>query len=46
VFRVVDLRVITFDVPKQRVITRDNVSVDVDAVVYYPYLTQRRRLFQ
>jgi regulator of protease activity HflC (stomatin/prohibitin superfamily) len=35
VFRVVDLRVITFDVPKQRVITRDNVSVDVDAVVYY-----------
>jgi regulator of protease activity HflC (stomatin/prohibitin superfamily) len=35
VFRVVDLRVITFDVPKQRVITKDNVSVDVDAVVYY-----------
>ncbi|MEM3614543.1 MAG: slipin family protein [Nitrososphaerales archaeon] len=35
VFRVVDLRVITFDVAKQRVITRDNVSVDVDAVVYY-----------
>jgi len=34
-FRVVDLRVITFDVPKQRIITRDNVSVDVDAVVYY-----------
>lgn len=35
VIKVVDLRVITFDVPKQRVITRDNVSVDVDAVVYY-----------
>ncbi|WP_309491882.1 slipin family protein [Candidatus Hecatella orcuttiae] len=35
VFRVVDLRVVTFDVPKQRVITRDNVSVDVDAAVYY-----------
>ncbi len=35
VFKVVDLRVVTFDVPKQRVITRDNVSVDVDAVVYY-----------
>src|SRR3990170_2701839 len=33
--RVVDLRVITFDVPRQRVVTRDNVTVDVDAVVYY-----------
>jgi regulator of protease activity HflC (stomatin/prohibitin superfamily) len=34
-FIVVDLRVITSDVPKQRVITRDNVTADVDAVVYY-----------
>jgi len=31
----VDLRVTAVDVPKQRVVTRDNVSVDVDAVVYY-----------
>lgn len=31
----VDLRVAAVDVPKQRVITKDNVSVDVDAVVYY-----------
>lgn len=30
----VDLRTITLDVPKQMVITRDNVSVSVDAVVY------------
>ena len=30
----VDLRTITLDVPKQRVITKDNVSVNVDAVVY------------
>jgi len=30
----VDLRTITLDVPKQRVVTRDNISVDVDAVVY------------
>jgi regulator of protease activity HflC (stomatin/prohibitin superfamily) len=37
-FIVVDLRVITSDVPKQRVITRDNVTVDVDAVVYYRVL--------
>ncbi len=35
VFRVVDLRVVSFDVPKQRIITKDNVTVDVDAVVYY-----------
>jgi len=35
IFRVVDLRVSTFDVPKQSVITKDNVTVDVDAVVYY-----------
>jgi regulator of protease activity HflC (stomatin/prohibitin superfamily) len=35
---VVDLRVITSDIPKQRVITRDNVTVDVDAVVYYRVL--------
>lgn len=31
----VDLRTITIDVPKQEVITRDNVSVTVDAVIYY-----------
>lgn len=31
----IDLRVIAFDVPRQRVVTRDNVSVEVDAVVYY-----------
>jgi len=31
----VDLRTITIDVPKQTIITRDNVSVDVDAVIYY-----------
>lgn len=31
----VDLRVVTVDVPKQEVITRDNVTVKVDAVIYY-----------
>jgi len=30
-----DLRVFTIDVKKQVVITRDNVSVEVDAVIYY-----------
>jgi uncharacterized membrane protein YqiK len=31
----IDLRVITMDVPRQDVITRDNVTVKVDAVVYF-----------
>ncbi len=31
----VDLRVVTLDVPAQRVITNDNVTVEVDAVVFY-----------
>ena len=31
----VDLRTVTFDVPTQDIITKDNVSVSVDAVVYF-----------
>ncbi|MBF8250697.1 MAG: rane protease subunit, stomatin/prohibitin -like protein, partial [Deltaproteobacteria bacterium] len=31
----VDLRTVTMDVPPQEVITRDNVSVKVNAVVYF-----------
>ena len=31
----VDLRVITLPVPKQKIITKDNVSVDISAVAYY-----------
>ncbi|MDD4748839.1 MAG: slipin family protein [Methanosarcinaceae archaeon] len=31
----IDLRIVTIDVPKQAVITKDNVTVEVDAVVYY-----------
>ena len=34
----VDLRIKSIDVPIQRIITRDNVTVDVDAVVYYRVL--------
>merc|ERR1712142_10180 len=33
--RVVDLRTISFDVPAQEVLTKDHVTVLVDAVVYY-----------
>jgi regulator of protease activity HflC (stomatin/prohibitin superfamily) len=36
----VDQRVITLDVPQQRIITRDNVSVEVDAVVFYRVIDQ------
>jgi regulator of protease activity HflC (stomatin/prohibitin superfamily) len=31
----VDMRIATVDIPKQEVITRDNVPVNVNAVVYY-----------
>jgi len=33
--RKIDLRVITIDVPRQAVITKDNVTLSVDAIVYY-----------
>lgn len=32
---IMDLRVLSIDVPRQRIVTQDNVSVEVDAVVYY-----------
>jgi regulator of protease activity HflC (stomatin/prohibitin superfamily) len=35
----IDLRVITIDVPKQAVITKDNVTVEVDAVIYYKVIS-------
>jgi len=35
VIRKVDLRTRTIDVPQQEVITKDNISILVDAVVYY-----------
>ena len=33
--QVVDLRTVSFDVPPQEVLTKDSVTVAVDAVVYY-----------
>jgi len=34
----IDLRVVTIDVPRQEVMTRDNVPVSVDAVLYFRVL--------
>lgn len=35
IIRKVDLRTRTIDVPQQEIITKDNISIKVDAVVYY-----------
>jgi len=40
----VDLRVITYDVPAQDVITKDNVSVKVNAVVYFQVLDPNKAI--
>jgi regulator of protease activity HflC (stomatin/prohibitin superfamily) len=42
----VDLRVIVLDVPKQDVILRDNVSVKVNAVVYFRIVDPGRAIIQ
>lgn len=42
----VDLRVIVFDVPPQDVISRDNVSVKVNAVVYFRVLDPAKSILQ
>ena len=41
-----DLRVITMDVPTQDVISRDNVSVKVNAVVYFRIIDPERAIIQ
>ncbi|HEX9746553.1 MAG TPA: slipin family protein, partial [bacterium] len=40
--RKVDIRVITLDVPSQEVITRDNVTIRVNAVIYYQVMEPGR----
>ena len=42
----VDLRIVVFDVPPQDVITRDNVSVKVNAVVYFRVVDPQRAIIQ
>src|SRR5688572_7566710 len=52
VFRPIDrmvrvtLRTVVFDVPPQDVITRDNVSVKVNAVIYYRVMDPRRAIVE
>src|SRR5712691_11280471 len=42
----VSLRTVVFDVPPQDVITRDNVSVKVSAVVYFRVIDPRRAIVE
>lgn len=42
----VDLRVVTMDVPSQDVISRDNVSVKVNAVLYFRVINPERAIIQ
>jgi regulator of protease activity HflC (stomatin/prohibitin superfamily) len=42
----VDLRVVTLDVPPQDVISRDNVSVKVSAVIYFRVVDPQRAIIQ
>ncbi|HEY0767991.1 MAG TPA: slipin family protein [Steroidobacteraceae bacterium] len=44
--RKIDLRVIVLNVPKQDVITRDNVSVKVNAVVYFRVVDPGKAIIQ
>lgn len=42
----VDLRTLTYDVPEQDVITKDNVSIKVNAVVYFQVVDARRAVLE
>lgn len=42
----VDLRTVAFNVPPQEVITRDNVTVKVDAIVFYRVIDASRAITQ
>lgn len=42
----VDIRTNTIDIPKQEVITKDNVTVNVDAVVYFKVTNAERAILE
>ena len=37
----VDMRTVTFDVPPQEILTRDSVTIHVDAIMYYKVSLRR-----
>lgn len=45
-FRKVDIRIKAVDVPDQKAITRDNVSVMVNAVIYYKVLAAEKAIIE
>ena len=42
----VDVRTTPMDIPKQEVITRDNVTVNVDAIVYFKVLNAEKAVLE
>ncbi|HUE68269.1 MAG TPA: SPFH domain-containing protein, partial [Candidatus Acidoferrum sp.] len=42
----IDLRVITLEVPPQEIITKDNVTAKVNAVIYFQVVDARRAVVQ
>ncbi len=44
-YSVVDLRTVSFDVPPQEILSKDSVTVAVDAVVYYRIQVRKIHLF-
>ena len=42
----IDLRIVTLDVPPQEIITKDNVSIRVSAVVYYRVMDPEKAFLQ
>jgi len=44
-FKVVSIQVVTLDVPRQQVMTKDNVSLTINAVVYYQIVDVKKAIF-
>jgi len=46
VFKKIDLRTITQDVPQQKCITKDNVTITINAVVYYKVFDAKKAVLE
>src|SRR6185312_15654618 len=42
----VSLRTITMEIPSQKIITRDNVSIDIAAVAYYKIISAEKSVLE